>query len=83
MNPLQFACPDLIETKMVREMGTGLSNEQRTDLDTPDGKAYQKAKALFIMVTMSETIAKRHCLSFAKIAPSVSLVSISVPSILM
>ncbi len=69
-----------IEMKMIREMGTGLSNDKLADLDTPDRTSYRKAKASFTIVTMNETIAKWRCLSFAKASPSVPSVLDSVPS---
>ena len=70
-----------MEMKMMKEMGAGLSADEIADLDTPDRKAYRKAKASFMVATMNETLAKRRRLSFTEASPSVSSAGNSVPSV--
>ena len=72
-----------VEMKMMREMGSGLTNEEIADLDTPDRKAYRKAKASFMIAQMNETVAKRRRLSFTgETSSSVSSAATSVPSVI-
>ena len=70
-----------MEMKMMKEMGAGLSADEIADLDTPDRKAYRKAKASFMIATMNETLAKRRQLSFMEAPSSVSSTGNSVLSV--
>lgn len=70
-----------MEMRMMKEMGAGLSAEEIEDLDTPDRRAYRKAKASFMIATMNDTLAKRRRLSFTEASSSVSSSGNSVPSV--
>jgi hypothetical protein len=69
-----------IEMKLMRELGNGLTSEEIADLDTPDRKAYRKARASFMIATMNDSVAKRRCLTFNEASCSVSSTSNSIPS---
>jgi hypothetical protein len=59
-----------MEMKMMREMGAGLSKEDIDSLETPDRKAYRKAKVELMIIQMNEMVAKRRRLAFAEASSS-------------
>ena len=61
-----------MEMKMMREMGAGLSKEDIDQLETPDRKAYRKARAELMITQMNEMVTKRRRLAFAEASPSTS-----------
>ena len=53
----------LVEMRMMRDMGQGLTDEEINDLDMPERKEYRKTKAKFMIATMNEAVAERRRLS--------------------